>query len=108
MLLNYGSTFLGGGGGLLGGGAGLGAAGFGGATGSGTDLMAESGRVFRNRLILAISSGANVGRPFFMTERIFLESTRTRISDSGMLNSMDASRSVFICSGIDDCLLVLE
>ena len=51
-------------------------------------------------MILAISSGENVGTPFFITARTFPRSTKARISASGMPNSWDASRSVFIGSGI--------
>jgi hypothetical protein len=64
------------------------------------DFCADSGTVLRSRLILAISSGANVIFPFFRTARIFLKSTIVRISDSGIPSSTAASWSVFIGSGI--------
>src|SRR5260370_33717017 len=70
------------------------------ATSAALDLIADSGSDFRSRLILAISSGAKVSLPFFMTARTFLKSTSVRISASGIPNSCEASLSVFMISGM--------
>lgn len=80
------------------GGPGLGA-GFG-AAAAGVDFTAESGNVFRCRLILPISSGAIWNVPFLNVARILLRSIMARISASGIPNSAEASRNVFVGNGI--------